>query len=264
MPFAQSKGVRIHWHETGEGSPILLIMGHRYSSRMWYPAIPALATRHRVIRFDNRGTGRSGYSKNFSVSDLADDAIAVMNAAGVDKAHIYGVSMGGGIALELAQKYPQRVRSLLLGCTCIKSDVKQIPNLVLLLYYLPSFILQALISKGSVKDSYGSAASDHGSSLDRAAAKSDPHVTRGLIEQLRAVGRYTTTTEAISKLTMPSLVLHGDEDALVPYRLGVELSKALPNSQMVTLEGAGHNYFVAQGYKANRAALDFLGAIDSP
>jgi 3-oxoadipate enol-lactonase len=111
MPFAENKGVRLHWQEQGQGTPVLLVMGHRYSSAMWYPILADLAAEHRVIWFDNRGTGESDTTRRVTVQELADDAVAVMNAAGVQRAHIFGVSMGGGVILELALQHPERVIS---------------------------------------------------------------------------------------------------------------------------------------------------------
>src|SRR5262249_8398486 len=122
MPDIQRRGHRIHWQSEGSGPPLLLIMGLRYSSRLWYGAIPALSRHYRVISFDNRGTGKRGSAWRFEIADLVADAIAVMDAAGVASAHVYGVSMGGGVAMELAMRHPQRVRSLILGCTAIKTE----------------------------------------------------------------------------------------------------------------------------------------------
>ena len=79
MAFTSNKGVRIHWDERGQGTPVLLVMGHRYSSAMWYPVIDTLAETHRVIWFDNRGTGETDSAKGFAVSDMADDAFAVLD-----------------------------------------------------------------------------------------------------------------------------------------------------------------------------------------
>src|ERR1700761_923917 len=115
MPFTTSNGARLHWGEQGSGTPILLVMGHRFSAKMWYPSIPALAARHRVIWFDNRGTGESDTTAKLSVAQMAADAFAVMDAAGVERAHIYGVSMGGVIVQEMALTAPQRVHSLTVG-----------------------------------------------------------------------------------------------------------------------------------------------------
>ena len=126
MRYLERGGVRLAWNESGSGTPILLIMGHRYSSAMWYPLIEALGDRYRLIWFDNQGTGESGARKRTSVREMTNDALAVLDAAGVDSAHIYGVSMGGGLALEFGIRYPERARSLLLGCTMAKTA--DIPN----------------------------------------------------------------------------------------------------------------------------------------
>jgi pimeloyl-ACP methyl ester carboxylesterase len=127
MPVTDNDGVRLHWDEEGEGPPVLLVMGHRFSSAMWYPVIPALARRHRVIWFDNRGTGQSDAPRTATFNDHVLDAVAVLDAAGVARADAYGVSMGGGVVLELAMTRPDRVRSMVLGATCIFSSDKPRP-----------------------------------------------------------------------------------------------------------------------------------------
>ena len=118
MPFAHRPGARIWWDQDGTGDPILLIMGHAYGADMWHRTAPELAASYRVIRFDNRGVGRSSDPPGpYSVPLMAEDALAVLDAAGVASAHVYGVSLGGAIALQLALDHPGRVRSLILGCT---------------------------------------------------------------------------------------------------------------------------------------------------
>ena len=88
MPFAESGGARIRWEAEGSGPPVLLIMGHLYSSRMWYPLLPALTQRRRAILFDNRGTGGSDTTGQVTIGQFADDALAVLDAAGERRAHI--------------------------------------------------------------------------------------------------------------------------------------------------------------------------------
>ena len=121
MPFTTNQGATIHWDQKGEGTPVLLVMGHRYSSRMWYGAIDALAASHQVIWFDNRGTGLTSTTGGVTVEKMALDALAVMDAAGVRSAHVYGVSMGGVINLEMARIAPERIRSLIVGCSGVLS-----------------------------------------------------------------------------------------------------------------------------------------------
>jgi len=118
MPFARRPGARIWWNQSGTGDPVLLIMGHAYGAGMWHRTVPELATSYHVLRFDNRGVGRSSDPPGpYSVPQMADDALAVLDASGAASAHVYGVSLGGAIALQLALDHPGRVRSLILGCT---------------------------------------------------------------------------------------------------------------------------------------------------
>jgi 3-oxoadipate enol-lactonase len=118
MPFVENQGAKLYWDEQGAGEPLLLIMGLSYPSYMWHRSRPVLASRYRSIAFDNRGIGQSEVPDGvYSISLMASDAAAVLDAAGVQTAHLFGVSMGGMIAQEFALQYPDRVRSLILGCT---------------------------------------------------------------------------------------------------------------------------------------------------
>jgi 3-oxoadipate enol-lactonase len=118
MPFVMNEGVKIHWDECGSGEPLLLIMGLGYPSYMWHRSRPLLAKHYRTIAFDNRGIGQSDVPPGvYSMSLMASDAAVVMDAAGIETADVFGVSMGGMIAQEFALQYPKRVRSLILGCT---------------------------------------------------------------------------------------------------------------------------------------------------
>ncbi|NGY03160.1 alpha/beta fold hydrolase [Solimonas terrae] len=265
MPMLTNDGVRLHWEARGAGSPLLLIMGHRYSARMWYPALDALAASHRVISFDNRGTGDSGYSLRVTIPQMARDALAVMDAAGVESAHVYGVSMGGGIAQELAVQQPTRVRSLILGCTALWSFEKlRMPKSVQLLYYLPPPLLRAVMAQRRGGDLvYGRAARPAAIERDQRMIDADPHAMLGLAAQAGAMIRHVADRERIAGLTMPALVLHGDEDPVVAHEHGVELATTLPNARLVTLEGAGHNYYVAAAETANREVLAFLERADA-
>src|SRR5688500_1132725 len=117
MPYATNGPVKIYWEEEGSGEPLLLIMGLGYSLEMWHRVRPLLTERFRVIAFDNRGVGRSDVPEpGYSIPDMAADAVAVLDAAGVESAHVLGVSMGGYIAQALTAEYPDRVKSLVLGC----------------------------------------------------------------------------------------------------------------------------------------------------
>src|SRR2546427_9444926 len=118
MAFINNQGAKIYWDEQGAGEPVLLIMGLGYPSDIWYRTRPLLAARYRTIALDNRGVGRSDTPPGpYPIALMASDAAAVLDASGLESAHVYGVSMGGMIAQEFALQYPKRVRSLILGCT---------------------------------------------------------------------------------------------------------------------------------------------------
>jgi 3-oxoadipate enol-lactonase len=120
MPFAQGRGARIHYRETGppEGEPVLLIMGLGGSGRMWWRLEPHLSARHRLLLIDNRGTGDSDpVGAGPTMTTMAADAVAVLDAAGVDQAHVVGTSMGGMVAQHVALDHRRRVTSLVLACT---------------------------------------------------------------------------------------------------------------------------------------------------
>ena len=116
MPFADNAGTKIYWEESGTGEPLLLIMGLGYPHDMWHRTRPVVSSHYRTILFDNRGVGKSDLPPGpYSIAQMAADAAAVLDAAGVEKANVFGVSMGGMIAQEFALNYPQRVNRLVLG-----------------------------------------------------------------------------------------------------------------------------------------------------
>lgn len=263
MRFLDRGGVRLAWDEAGSGPPILLIMGHRYSSAMWYPVLEGLGDRYRLIYFDNRGTGQSGHRARTSIAELTDDARAVLDAAGVETAHIYGVSMGGGIALEFAIRFPERVRSLILGCTMAKTpDIPPKPRwLMNILYYLPMPLLKALATKKH-NGGYGDLARDEAIARDRTILERDPFSRRGVLAQALAITDYSVTREQVAAVAAPALVLHGTQDLTVPFAAGEALSRMLPNARLVSLEGVGHNYFVGAGEAANAEVDRFIREVE--
>jgi len=262
MRFLDRGGVRLAWDEQGSGVPILLIMGHRYSSGMWYPLKEAMGDRYRLISFDNRGTGQSDAPARTSVAELTADALAVLDAAGVQTAHVYGVSMGGGIALEFGLRHPGRVRSLILGCTMAKTpDVKRRPDWLIKLLYNAMPVLK-LLAKPRHKNGYGDAAPDDAVTRDMAILAKDPYVLRGVIAQALAISHYSVDPDEVRALSLPTLVLHGTQDLAVPYEAGKAMAEMIPGARLVTFEDIGHNYFIGAGERANAEVERFIGEVE--
>ena len=263
MPEIISNGTRIHWDQSGQGTPLLLIMGHRYSSAMWYPVFEAFKDRYHLIWFDNEGTGQSGTRSKTSVAEMTSDALNVLKAAGVDSAHVYGVSMGGGIALEFGIRYRQHTRSLILGCTLAKTpDIKKQPKWLINILYPLMPLLAALASKKN-KGGYGDATPDDAIARDKVMLKKDAFSMKGVIAQSHAIIDYSVTPEEVAAVTLPAIVLHGNQDTTVPYEAGKKLSEMLPDARFVSLDGVGHNYFIGAGEQANAEVDRFIQEVEA-
>lgn len=241
MATATNGTVRLHWEEEGQGTPILLIMGHLYPGVMWYPVLPRLAERHRVVWFDNRGTGDSDATRTATLVDLVADARAVMDAAGLDRAHVFGVSMGGGIALRLAYESPERVQSLVIGCSALKSPGLEgrAPRSALK-YRIPVRLVQPILRSTM----YGPACPPEARKRDLAVLRKARFSPTGVLAQDLAIQTYDMTADKVATLDVPALVQHGTADRVVPPHHGHELVAALPQARLATYEGAGHNYLV--------------------
>jgi pimeloyl-ACP methyl ester carboxylesterase len=240
-------------------------MGAAYPRGMWHRVVPALATRHRVLWYDNRGIGDSvPLPGPYSMHDMARDAIAVLDAAGVDRAHVFGVSLGGVTAQEIALAFPDRVTSLILGCTGVMSDERAAdrtsrqrisPALRILSRVLPMNLKLRL----AVPSTYGPL-------RDRTAVAADLKILRAnlpsaaaMAAQEGAVSVYRAH-DRIGGLTLPTLVLHGDADKAVPIEWGRKLADAIPGAEFITYPGAGHNFM---SDRSNADVMAFIDRVDA-
>ena len=254
MSTTTHRGVTLAWDSQGSGEPILLLTGHRFRRHMWYPVVPALTPHLRVLTMDNRGMGDSSTPKGrWTISDMADDAIAVMDAAGVDRAHVHGMSMGGFIAQDIAIRAPQRVASLVLGCTGpwleAKPDIKIRPRHLLTRRGRVELVTHML---------HGPAATGATVTESLKALALNKPSRRGTRGQKRAMTSQRRTDEEVSRITAPTLILHGTADVLMPLSGAQRLQTLIPNAQLVELRDAGHFYMADAREQANEALLTFL------
>ena len=258
MSLLERPGCTLHWDSRGVGTPVLLVMGAMYSSRMWWPTIPTLSKHHRVLSFDNRGTGASTGTAVATISDMADDALAVLDAAGVESAHVYGISLGGVVALDLALRAPDRVRSLVLGCTGVLTREKPRAPMEL------NEVLAAATREDIVRTTvYGSICPPESKVRNAEELMADTATAESLVAQQDALRAYAVELDEVATLQMPALVLHGDEDVVVDVRWGRELAATLPSSSLVVYERTGHNYPLEQGDRANDDVIAFLADVDA-
>ena len=260
MPHATSDGARLYWEEQGAGDPLLLIMGLGATHEWWARVRPALAARYRTILFDNRGVGRSDVPPGpYSIPQMADDAAAVMEAAGVERAHVFGASMGGMIAQELALGHPSRVRSLILGCTACGGHLvvpasKEVNAKLAArasmtreeaMWMMAPHIFDAGTPKATIAE-------------DIATRLSSTVTNEGYFAQLAGIRAWSGTHDRLATLTMPVLVIHGETDELVPPENGRIIAKAIPGSELVMIPHASHIFMTDQLQQSNAAILGFL------
>ena len=265
MPFAQRAGHAIHYEQVGDRSapPVLLIMGMGLSSRAWDTLPVRLAERFRVIVFDNRGTGRSGRAGwMYRMRDLADDAAAVLDAIGVPQSDVFGISMGGMIAQELAIRHPHRVRRLALGATFAswlrghKPSLRSALELLLLVLQRGSVPHERL---GRLLVSREFHAANPSRAPEWIARSGRPDV-RCAVAQMAAIMSHAAL-HRLEQIRAPTLVITGDADRLVPPRNSEVLAANIPDARLLVLRGAGHVFPLEREEETVRALAEhFLGA----
>jgi 3-oxoadipate enol-lactonase len=258
MPFTENDGVKIYWDTQGDGAPVLLIMGLGWPSSSWYRTRPILDEHYRTIAFDNRGVGQSEVPPGpYSMAQMAADAAAVLKAAGVNAAHILGVSMGGMIAQEFALQYPQKVRSLTLGCTASGEPQAVQPG---------SEVIEVLMTRGRDPEAFTAAINPfiYDAGTPRARMDEDLQARRkwfptpeGYFAQLQAIIGWEAYSR-ISQIQAPTLVIHGENDRLVPPENAKRIAEQIPGAQLVMIPNASHVFSTDQPETAHAAILEFL------
>lgn len=245
MPTARHGDVEIHWLRAGDraGSPVLLIMGLGGSHRDWYRLVGHLAD-YDVVLFDNRGTGMSSAVRGLlTMDDMARDAVAVLDAAGLDAAHVHGTSMGGMIAQHLALAHRHRVRSLVLSATSPGGMLDKPPWRMLAATALRPIIgsrrTWPMIAPMVYAERTRLGAPERVREDLRVRSE---HATaaRTTVGQMAAIARHDTR-ERLSELAgLPVSVIHGDLDRLVPLAHGRALADGIPGARFVLLQDSAH------------------------
>lgn len=258
MAYAEQPGYRIHFrtHGSPDAPPLLLVMGLGMASDAWDTLPSILARRFRVVAFDNRGMGGSTASPGgFRIRDLADDAARVLDAAGIPEAAVFGISMGGMIAQELALRYPRRVRSLVLGATFGSQLWSHKPGLG-----VARDLLLVTLSRRNPRRMARLLVSDDflARNQDRFAAwlARLSHPRRSVARrQILAIARHEAE-DRLPRLRIPTLVLSGDRDRLVPVENSRRLARLIPRARLVELPGAGHAFPFERPEETVRALVE--------
>ena len=261
MPKVKVGDVNMYYEVHGEGEPLLLIMGHSGTTALWGPAIPLLSREYRVVAFDNRGIGYSEAPElPFSAKMMADDTAGLLDALGIDSAHVFGASMGGMIAQELALHYPEKVVSLILGCTSPGGSQAPLPDAI------AAFAEQmAAMSQEDLAKMLPAML------LTPEFMESNPHAVEEVIgwvmekpippwvrvRQTEALVAHDTY-ERLPQIKAPTLVVGGEKDIAIPAEYQRLLASRIPNAELVIWEDLGHGFFLQKLEEVGKVVLDFL------
>jgi 3-oxoadipate enol-lactonase len=256
---AQASGVRIAWERLGAGEPLLLVHGLGYARWGWEPVVEGLAKSHEVVLFDNRGIGESEAPAGpYSVRMMAEDAVAVLDAAGLETAHVLGTSLGGMVALQVAVDWPDRVDRLVLACTTPGgANASPMPARTVRLMQEASTLPPEVALKRFVENAFG--------------PNRDPKQVERIMEHRlataqspaawaaqAAAGGAFDLWERVPEIRARTLVVAGDEDAVVDPHNSQLLADRIPGARHEVFPGSGHLFFWEQPRRFVELVTEFL------
>jgi pimeloyl-ACP methyl ester carboxylesterase len=240
-------------------------MGWAGNAATWQPQLDGLARHFRVIAFDNRGSGRSSTPQGpYSTFDMAADAVGLLDALGVEKSHVFGVSMGGMIAQELALTNPERVRTLVLGCTTaggsaaaginklrveiedFQHGLNELPSLEWFLDFMRRLWTPLAMAQAPPE------MQDFVLSIIR-----HPPSAAGLRHQAGAIAAHDAFGR-LPAVKQPTLVLTGTDDLLIDPLNSMILADRLPKAEVRSFSGLRHAFHLEQPRLVNSVIVDFV------
>jgi 3-oxoadipate enol-lactonase len=251
VPSVPVAGTQLHVERRGDGEPLLLIQGMSANSDQWgAPFLGELARDFELVLYDHRGVGRSGpIAGDLTIAGLAGDALELLDALEIKRAHVFGFSMGGMVAQELALAEPERIATLTLaGTSCGGTQSK--PTSAEVVNALTSAILsgdreRVLRTGFGVLFSSAFAGEAANYAPFAAAARLHPLSLNTLLDQQSAVLAHDAYGR-LRGLTVPTLVVHGTEDRLLSHVNGDLVASMIPGARLELLDGAGHLLFWEQ------------------
>ncbi|HEY4022818.1 MAG TPA: alpha/beta hydrolase [Pseudonocardiaceae bacterium] len=219
MPVATANGIELYYELAGQGAAVVLIGGLGTDSTFLRPVTRNLAERFSVLSFDNRGAGRSDKPDiPYSIEMMATDAIELMDAVGVERAHVVGISMGASVALAMALGYGERVTSLVLVSASAKKSMDMTISKPFRLIRLLGRALPPIAEGKYPQPDYA-------------------------FERQRAASRTYDCSVRLGEIAAPTLIMHGRKDRTVPLELAEQLQAGIPRSTLMTFAG-GHAFFL--------------------
>ncbi len=259
--MVQVDDIEIGYNIFGDGKPIILIMGYGSTMDIWPPKmIEELAAKHQVIVFDNRGMGETtSYDKEFTIELFADDTAGLLDALGIEKADMFGWSMGSYIAQEIALNYPHKVDKLILyGSDCGGKEAIEASSETLSILTnqtgTPEEIGERLF-KLLFPAKFLQANPDFYKSFPCPKETGSP---QNMARQVEAIGNWNGTYNQLVNLNKSTLLITGTEDVIVPPKNSLIMVEQIPGAWLVQIEGGGHGLMYQYPEKISNITLSFL------
>lgn len=260
MPVADIGDAEIRYEETGSGEPVMLVPGLGGGGDVWHLQVPALAGDFRVIVHDHRGCGASTPSRiDYSVDQMAGDAVRLMDALGIDRAHWVGHSTGGAMGQVVAQDHPDRLGALVLSATWAGRDPyfekafaarKAVLSALGVAEYARHSVL-SLHSPWYVSRNPGRMAEQE---AYLAGAGQPVEIMESRIDAIRAFDR----RGRLGEIAAPTLVIVAEDDIVTPRYLSEEIAEGVPGAELVVLPTGGHFVIHVRPEEYNAAVGGFL------
>ncbi len=264
--YLERDGCRLAYALRGDGPPTILIQGVGVHGECWRPQVDALAPRYRCLWFDNRGMGRSQpLGGRLTVEQMADDALALMDAQGWESAHVIGHSMGGLIALELALRAPQRARSLALLCTFARgADATALTPRMFWLGLRTRVgsrrqrrraFLEFVMPPAALVQADRDALADRLAPLFGHDLADQPPI---VMKQLSAMRPYDATPRLRELAGIPTLVVSAAHDPIARPAFGQAIAEGIPGARYVEFADASHGVPIQMADRVNRLLFTHL------
>jgi 3-oxoadipate enol-lactonase len=248
MPVVTVGEIELSYERSGSGPPLLMIMGMSGTALSWgEPFLGPLREDFETIVYDHRGVGSSSRMEEpFTIRQLAEDAVALLAALEIDSAHVLGISMGGMVAQELALAHPERVCSLALGCTYCGGE-----GSALAAEEVIRGLAEAMFSgdrdrmiraswEANLSPSFAADDEAYARFLEIAGLRAV--AAEVIMAQMQAIGGHDTSAR-LPSIELPTLVLHGTLDRMLPVQNGRMIAELIPGSRLEIFDGVGHLFF---------------------
>jgi len=254
-------GFKMAYESQGQGIPLLFIHGFPLNFRMWEPQMQSLSSKAWMLAPDLRGHGDSEPVVGpYSIDMLVDDCVALLDTLGiVQPAVICGLSMGGYITLAMYRRYPERIRGLILAATRAGADSPE------------GKVNRDLAIAQAEKDGTAAiAASMLPKMLSPKTYESNPDKVKrverfmtsisvpGIIGALEGMKNRPDSTPLLGEIAVPTLIIHGEDDQLIPFQEAQDMHSAIANSTMILMSSAGHLPNMEQPEWFNQAVMEFI------